>query len=112
MFFFLEVSNCFFSSEITTMATKVQLNVSLVGFTIGAPGTMNREGSMTAGEFQRVMAKKLKEPTVFLFVTNGSEGFVPTPDQTLADLNMLHGKPDLNGVQTLSLSISKKVYMG
>lgn len=76
------------------------------------PKQMSRSASMCVGELQRFIALKLKSPTVYLFVVNGSEGFVPMPDQTLGDLNLLHGKPDATGSQLLSINVSVKMYLG
>lgn len=98
-------------SKVDKGGAKVALMLNFVGLD-EKPTPMSRPATMCVGELQRVVASKLKLTTVFLFVVNGSEGFVPMPDQTLGDLNLLHGKPDSTGVQLLSINIAQKMYLG
>ena len=69
--------------------------------------------STTMAELSGKLAKKLKNPAVmFLFIMKGTEGFVPTPDQTLESLLGLYGQVAPDGSPSLSICISSQLFQG
>lgn len=88
----------------------VDLVVKFQNLPFESPGAMQRSEAMTIGALQAVWAKRLKL-SLFLFVMNGTEGFIPTPDQTLGDLCSLHGQKD-QGKVILSISVAARMIQG
>lgn len=72
---------------------------------------MSKPGSTTIAALQAFFQKKLKTPVVHVFVLQGSEGFIPTPDQTLETLRGVYAF-DEDGKSVLSLAVSTQIFQG
>lgn len=73
---------------------------------------MSKAGSTTMGQLQSFFQKKLKLPVVHFFIMQGSEGFIPTPDQTLETLRSLYAIEDDTGKKILSFAVSTQIFQG
>jgi hypothetical protein len=73
---------------------------------------MKWDPSKTIADVHKKLSLKLKQ-TIFIFVVHAAtEGFIPTPDQTLDSLHALFGQTAADGEKRLSLCVSGQVYMG
>mmetsp|Transcript_55071 Transcript_55071/g.63341 ORF Transcript_55071/g.63341 Transcript_55071/m.63341 type:complete len:104 (-) Transcript_55071:144-455(-) len=72
---------------------------------------MTKPGTTTIATLQAFFQKKLKVPVVHVFVLQGSEGFIPTPDQTLETLRGVYAF-DEDGKSVLSLAVSTQIFQG
>lgn len=80
---------------------------------------MLRPADMAIGALQQLLFRKLskRSPTMqmlYVFVMQGSEGFIPTPDQTIGNLAALFAREDATtpGKQVLSLCLSTSIFQG
>ncbi|KAH9600375.1 Ubiquitin-like protein Atg12 [Trypanosoma melophagium] len=96
-------------SESTT-SNKITLRLTpKTGITETLPN-MNCDPSETLGQIQARIKKKLKRPVLYLFIMRGSEGFIPTPDQTLESL--LHAYAESKEQRELSVAVSTGIFHG
>ncbi|KEG08932.1 hypothetical protein DQ04_06151010 [Trypanosoma grayi] len=92
------------------VGNKITLRLSpKAGITETLPN-MNCDPSETLGQVQARIKKKLKRPVLYLFVMRGSEGFIPTPDQTLGSL--LHAYAESSDQRELSIAVSTGIFHG
>ncbi|KAF8275996.1 putative Ubiquitin-like autophagy protein Apg12 [Trypanosoma cruzi] len=91
-------------------AQKITLRLTAkAGITETLPN-MNCDPGETLGQVQARIKKKLKRPVLYLFVMRGSEGFIPTPDQTLESL--LHAYAESDEQRELSIAVSTGIFHG
>lgn len=94
------------------MDDQVTFRVSAkTGITVQTIPDMTRPGNTTVGWLQSFFQKKLKVPVVHVFIMQGSEGFMPTPDQTLESLRALYGMDD-GGKRVISFAVSTQIFQG
>ncbi len=82
------------------------------------PNQLKRDPHVTIGEVQALLSSKLMRnkivtSSVHVFITRGSECFIPSPDQTVGNLLALYGQDDfVEKTRVLSLTLSTQIFQG
>ncbi|RHW67554.1 Ubiquitin-like autophagy protein Apg12 [Trypanosoma brucei equiperdum] len=89
---------------------KITLHLAAKTGITEALGNMECDPAETLGKVLFRIKKKLKRPALYLFLMRGSEGFIPTPDQTIGSL--LHAYAESSDQRHLSFAVSTAIFHG
>ncbi len=84
------------------------------------PNQLKRKADATIGEVQNLVSSRLLNrrqnlvsSVVHVFITRGSECFIPSPDQTVGNLVALYGQDDfVEKARVLTLTVSTQIFQG